>query len=172
LQNWIKDAEARTEQFRQYGAQGPATWILNRGTQIPQGAIAAGEEHGKPLYSCRAFYEGGIQPGKASEAFKKGAIIGYDQEEILLDTYEILVGDERGLRWEEVHGRLNVSALGYTPVEGGREADGTPLYIAQAPYKNGVHPGKVSEKFNGAYIPYGGEEKTIKEYRVLCYNTY
>lgn len=81
---------------------------------------------------------------------------------VQLDTYEILVGNMQGLRWVDAHGHLHVAALGYTPVEGGHEADGTPLYIAKAPYHNAVHPGKASEKFEGALIPYNGTEKVVK----------
>lgn len=66
-----------------------------------------------------------------------------------LDTYEILIGDMRGLKWVDASGKLNLQALNARPVEGGREANGTPLYIAQAPYKGAVHPGKCSEKLDG-----------------------
>ncbi|KAJ7251788.1 carbohydrate-binding module family 12 protein [Mycena haematopus] len=169
LQNWVHDAEARTSQYREFGPRGPATWILNHGKDIPQEAIVVGKEHSWTLYICRAFYDGGIQVGKASEAFQKGAVIGYKHEEIHLGTYEILVGDMNGLRWVDAHGHLNVESLGYTPVEGGKEADGTPLYIAEAPHKGAVHPGKASAKLDGAYIPYDGGEKCVKSYRVLCY---
>jgi hypothetical protein len=52
------------------------------------------------------------------------------------------------LRWVSYSGKLNVANLGYTPVETGcRTADGTPLYIAEAPYENAVHPGKACEDF-------------------------
>ncbi|KAJ6558552.1 carbohydrate-binding module family 12 protein [Mycena vulgaris] len=169
LQNWIHDAEARTATYYREGARSPATWVLNHGKEIPQGAIAVGQEHSWMLYICRAFYEGGIQIGKASDAFQKGAVIGYKHEEIHLETYEILVGDMNGLRWVDASGVLNVSHLGFRPVEGGREDDGTPLYIAEAPHNRAVHPGKASEKLDGAYIPYDGGEKCIKSYRVLCY---
>ncbi|KAJ7039231.1 carbohydrate-binding module family 12 protein [Mycena alexandri] len=169
LQNWIQDAKARTEQYRQIGARSPATWILNHGKQIPQGAIAVGREHNWTLYICRAFYEGGIQIGKASDAFEKGGVIGYRHEEIQVGTYEILIGDMNGLRWVDASGPLDVNNLGYTPVEGGREPDGTPLYIAEAPYNGAVHPGKASKNLDGAYIPYDGTEKNVKSYRVLCY---
>ncbi|KAK7057408.1 carbohydrate-binding module family 12 protein [Favolaschia claudopus] len=169
LQNWIHEAEVRTAEFRQYGPRGPATWVLNHGKNIPQGAIAVGKEKSWTLYICRAFYEGGIQVGKASDAFQKGAVIGYQHEEIQLGTYEILIGDMNGLRWVDAQGRLNVGNLGYRPVEGGREDDGTPLYIAEAPHNGAVHPGKASEKLDGAYIPYDGGEKCVKSYRVLCY---
>ncbi|KAJ7675116.1 hypothetical protein B0H17DRAFT_1161714 [Mycena rosella] len=177
LQNWIHDAEARTAQFRQYGPRSPATWILNHGKNIPQGAIAVGQEHSWTLYICRAFYEGFsnrdahglLEVGKASDAFQKGGVIGFKHDEIHVDTYEILVGDINGLRWVDASGRLDVSGLGFRPVEGGREADGTPLYIAEAPHKGAVHPGKASEKLDGAYIPYDGGETNVKSYRVLCY---
>ncbi|KAJ6603116.1 hypothetical protein B0H10DRAFT_2229874 [Mycena sp. CBHHK59/15] len=119
LQNWVKDAEARTDVFYRHGPRSPATWILNHGKEIPQGAIEVGQEHSWKLYICRAFYEGGIQIGKASDVFQKGAVIGYKHEEIQLGTYEILVGDMNGLRWVDASGVLDVSHLGYKPVEGG-----------------------------------------------------
>ncbi|CAK5281425.1 unnamed protein product [Mycena citricolor] len=162
LQNWVHDAEVRAEKFRNYGPQSPATWVLNRGKNIPQGAIAVGQEHSWTLYICRAYHEGGILIGKASDAFKKGAVIGYRHEEVHLDIYEILLGDMNGLRWVPAQGRLNVASLGFRPVEGGKEASGTPLYIAEAPYNGAVHPGKASEDLDGAYIPYDGTEKCVK----------
>ncbi|KAF7362069.1 Carbohydrate-binding module family 12 protein [Mycena venus] len=170
LQNWVHDAEARTAQYRQYGPSGPATWILNQGKNIPQEAIVVGQEKSWTLYICRAFYDGGIQVGKASDAFQKGGVIGYKHEEIHVGTYEILVGDMNGLRWVDTSGHLNVDSLGYRPVEGGREPDGTPLYVASAYHHDAVHPGKASRNLEGAYIPYDGGEKCVKSYRVLCYN--
>jgi Protein of unknown function (DUF3421) len=69
-----------------------------------------------------------------------------------LDTFEVLVGDMDGLRWVPFSGRLNVQALGYTPVEGGMENDGTPLYIVKAPFNGFTHPGKTSEKLDGTTV--------------------
>ncbi|KAJ7647514.1 carbohydrate-binding module family 12 protein [Roridomyces roridus] len=169
LSNWIREAEARTAQFYEYGPRGPATWVLSKEKQIPANAILVGREHSWNLFICRAFYEGGIQVGKASNAFKHGAVVGYKHEEIHLGVYEVLVGDMNGLRWVDWTGRLDLSQLGHRPVEGGRERDGTPLYIAEAPYNDAVHPGKASEKLDGAYIPYDSTEKKVESYRVLCY---
>ncbi|KAF7321501.1 Carbohydrate-binding module family 12 protein [Mycena kentingensis (nom. inval.)] len=169
MQNWLHDAEQRTLAFRQNGPRSAATWILNKGKSIPDNAILVGKEKSWNLYICRAFFDGGVQVGKASDVFKKGAVIGYENEEHHLDTYEILIGDMNGLRWVPAEGRLNVNNLGYKPVEGGRENDGTPLYIAQAPHKDATHPGKASEKLDGAYIPFDGEEVCVRSYRVLCY---
>lgn len=58
----------------------------------------------------------------------------------------------RGLRWVDASGRLDVSSLGARPVEGGRESDGTALYIAEAPHKGAVHPGKASAKLDGTLV--------------------
>jgi len=168
LSNWLNDAQARTNAYFQNPTPAP-TWILNKGKRIPNNAILVGREKSWNLYICRAYYEGGKQIGKASDVFQKGAVIGYKHEEIQLDTYEILVGDMNGLVWIPARGRLNVNALGHRPVEGGHEDDGTLLYIAEAPHQGAVHPGKCSEKLDGAYIPYGGHEECITEYRVLCY---
>ncbi|KAF8626837.1 hypothetical protein AX15_004668 [Amanita polypyramis BW_CC] len=166
--NWIADAQARTNKFNQYGPDGPATWILAHGQNIPKGAVIISNEP-YAMHACRAYVDGGIQLGKASAQFQKGGVIGYKNEEIHFDEYEILLGDTRGLRWVSVSGRIDISNLGVRPVEGGRENDGTPLYIIRAYYKDAVHPGKTSSKLNGAYIPWGGKEKEVHEYEVLCY---
>ncbi|GLB37266.1 putative protein of unknown function (DUF3421) [Lyophyllum shimeji] len=168
---WVNEARMRAEQFNRNGPQGPATWLLTQGKDIPRYAIEVGREHSAPLYICRAYWDGGKQVGKASTALEKGAVVGYKHKEHHTDVYEILLGDMNGLRWVPAHGKVNVSALGYRPVEGGHEKDGTPLYVIKAMYDGIYHPGKASATLDGAYIPYGGTEKNIKEYQVLCYNS-
>jgi hypothetical protein len=168
--NWIDEARARTDALRRQGRQGPTVWVLTHGKSIPSGAIVTGQERGRNLYSSRTFHEGALVVGKASEEFHKGGLIGYGDDEIEVDEFEVLVGDMSHLRWVSTSGRLNVASLGYRPVEGGHEKNGTPVYIARAPHKEATQPGKVSEELDGAYITYGGKEKVIKEYQVLCYN--
>ncbi|TFY81626.1 hypothetical protein EWM64_g2391 [Hericium alpestre] len=170
LQGWLKEAQDRTNLYRRNGPQGPTTWVLVQGKDIPPGALVGGQEHGQPLYIARAFIDGGLQVGKASQRFSKGGVFGFRHKEIELPTYEVLLGDPRAVRWIPAHKTLSVQNLeGLRPVEGGREDDGTPLFIAQADAHGGVHPGKCSEKLGGAYISYGGTEEEQKNYRVLCY---
>ena len=117
-------------------------------------------------------------PGKACDWFQKGAVIGYEKKEIQvssyysdshahyflivlnvshlqLDTYEILVGDANAVKWVDVRGSFNLNSLGASPVKGGEENNGTPLYIAQAPYGDSdpidVHPGKIAEGLDGEF---------------------
>lgn len=85
------------------------------------------------------------------------------------------------MRWVEDHGHLNPEKLGARPVEGGRDGDGTPLYIAQAHIEGSLQPGKCSTRLDGksyqcnsyiptliddtlclgAFIPWGGTEKRV-----------
>jgi len=171
LQNWMTDAQGRTQEFHSQGSKGSVNWVLSHGINIPNGAFVGGQDSdGSPLYVTRTYFEGGIHPGKLSPNFKKGAIIGYDDEEIEVENYEILIADPNAVRWTDASHPFSIQALGGArPVEGGREADGTPLYIVQAPYKGGTHPGKTSEKLRGADITYGGDEKIVNPFRVLVH---
>ncbi|KAJ1975232.1 hypothetical protein H4R35_003242 [Dimargaris xerosporica] len=53
-------------------------------------------------------------------------------------------------------------------VQGGREKDGKPLYIARQWYKGGLHPGKAAPHLDGFYMCYDSKEIQLKEYFVLC----
>jgi len=165
---WLTEARAKKDVFFRDGPRGPVTWVLTEGKDIPQGAILVSNDP-HSMYSCRAHIDGGIQLGRASREFQKGGIIGYRNDEIQVEQYEILLGDMRGLRWVSCHGAVDVRSLGAEPVEGGKENDGTPLYVTRAYYKEAVLPGKASPKLDGAYVTWHGKEKSVKEYEVLCY---
>jgi Protein of unknown function (DUF3421) len=55
----------------------------------------------------------------------------------------------------------------------GREADGTPLWVARSPgatdpfFLNSIQPGKVRPGFGAAMIPFGGTEVAVGDYDVL-----
>jgi len=168
--NWLQEARVRRDNYHRHGSNDPVTWVLTRGQDIPKGAILVGREKSWNLYICRAFYDGGVLLGKASEGFQNGGVLGYNNKEVFVEEYEVLLGDMSRLRWVPCSGKINVASLGLTPVVGGKAPDGTPLYVVEAPYKDAVHPGKASESKEGAYIAYDGKEVHIREYRVLCYN--
>ncbi|OBZ69044.1 hypothetical protein A0H81_11214 [Grifola frondosa] len=190
LQGWLREAQARTQRYHQLGPEGPVSWILVEGKTIPSGAIPGGEERGQPLYICRAFHDGSIRAypaaraharadclcvcvfaevGKASSVFQHGAVIGYAHKEIHVRPSLCVLRRHARATLGGRAGHLNLGRLGARPVEGGREADGTPLYVAQAHHHNAIHPGKASEKLGGAFIPFDGTEKSVEDYRVLCY---
>jgi len=146
---------------------------LNEGHNIPREAIQGGGENGHPLYICRAYFEGGVHVGKASPNFAKGALIGWGGQEIEMGTYEILIGDSRAIRWLDVHGGFAPEHVQqYRPVEGGHEIDGRPIFVGQGLIdggRGGTHPGKIQLGGSGVLIPYGGEERELHDYKILCY---
>ncbi|KAK9765437.1 hypothetical protein K7432_006252 [Basidiobolus ranarum] len=53
-------------------------------------------------------------------------------------------------------------------IQGGRENDGKPLYIARTNYRGGVHLGKTAPHLKGIAIGYDGKEISLPTYEVLC----
>ncbi|KAI8820723.1 uncharacterized protein EV422DRAFT_529892 [Fimicolochytrium jonesii] len=172
-QNWEQDAHRRQGEYLEAVKANktlpPVQWVLTEGNSIPQGAIPGGKDvDGTTLYIARAFHNGGVHIGKASSKLKDGAHISYSGKEIAVQKYEILLGFENAVRWIDGEGRLN--KRDYKMVEGGRESDGTPIYIGQAHLHGAVTPGKVGESIeNGCSVAFDDDEKFEKHYRFLTY---
>jgi hypothetical protein len=137
-----------------------AFWRSATNGQVPDGAIACGKEaNGTILYVARAGYQGGVHPGKVRPEFD-AANISYDGNEVKVNPYEVLIG--KGKWVTATNGEIPDGAIIC-----GKEADGTPLYVARASYQGGVHPGKVRKEFGAANISYGGNEVKVNPYEVL-----
>jgi hypothetical protein len=81
---------------------------------------------------------------------------------IQLNRFEVLLGDTRAIRWVSFEGQLDLQQLGARPVEGGREANGAPLYIGRVRYHNGTHVAKIGEHLPAAHLAFGGTEVLIE----------
>lgn len=66
------------------------------------------------------------------------------------------------MHWEHLRGRFVPQNLYNVPVDGGREANGTPIAIARAEKDGWIIPGKASANVDGANIAYHGKEKRIE----------
>ncbi|KAJ3045774.1 hypothetical protein HDV00_007900 [Rhizophlyctis rosea] len=172
--NWRQEAAERQKAFLEAVQKNeklpPTSWILTEGNNIPQGALIGGNEaDGRPLYIARAFHKNGVHVGKAAHHLEDGAHIAYGGKEISKSAYEVLCGFENAVKWVDGHKKLKLDE-GMNLVEGGKEGDGTPLFIAQALHKDSIVPGKCGPHLDdGAMIPYGGDECTCKNYRYLVY---
>jgi len=60
------------------------------------------------------------------------------------------------------------NTTGPRPVDGGREADGTPLYIALGVVNGGRVPGKAGHHLGGASVAFGGSEIGSENAEILC----
>ncbi|KAJ2709198.1 hypothetical protein H4R19_004374 [Coemansia spiralis] len=75
-------------------------------------------------------------------------------------------GSMRRLQWvSAVDGHIPPNA-----VQGGAEADGSPLFVARVAYKGGLHPAKVGHHLGagGCNLGWGHKEIAVNEYQVLC----
>jgi hypothetical protein len=141
-----------------------AIWTSASNGGIPYGAIVAGyEADGPNLYLARAYYQGGLHPGKVGAGV---AHISWGGKEVTVPYYEVFCGIREGsYTWVHASGG-NIPS---DAIEVGYEADGPILYAARAYYQGGLHPGKIEHGFGGANIPWGGKEISVQEYEVLCW---
>lgn len=134
-------------------------WVnMATGDRLPMNAVVGGSQPvpRATLYICRANYRGGVHPGKL---YHGRCNIGWGGEEISLTQYQVLTS-RVSLGWvADSFGGIPTNAIA-----GGYQHDG-PLYICQARFHGGLHPGKVvGENCN---IGWGGREEIIPHYNVL-----
>lgn len=135
-------------------------WVtIDRGDPLPSDIVTGGYQSRPPatLYICRAPYRGGAHPGKV---FHGACNFSWGGDEIVVTSrYEVLTS-RHALHWA-------AGSYGSVPpfaIEGGYQHDG-PLYICQARYRGGMHPGKLYKE--ACLIGWGGREVAIPEYYVL-----
>ena len=115
------------------------------------------------LYVCRGNHKNSIHPGKL---WKSNCLIPWGGSEILLDKFEVMTTKPGNLQLKWV-----APYAANMPVQGGYNDmvegfGGYPQPICRAPYKGGVHPGKLWK--GSCLIPWSGKEIIIKSgYEVL-----
>lgn len=144
-------------------AAGGFTEIGSSGA-IPAGAKAAGREaDGTRLYLARVAYAGGMHPGKWRKGWTSAAI-SYGGAEVWARNPAVwtgmLSGGSDGI-WLLPDSALNASAIGW-------EADQTRLFAARAAIDGGIHIGKWRRDWAKASISYGGQERWVSNFEVLC----
>jgi hypothetical protein len=134
-------------------------WKKGRGLPITLDATASGYEGEKQSFIARAEHGGGVHPGKYVIGF--GCFIPYFGAEVLKDEFEYYTGP---VQWVKTSGH-NIPA---NAVVGGKEQDGTLLYIGRVLYEGMMIPGKISARVGkGIYFPYNGKEIELPDYEIL-----
>lgn len=138
-------------------------WVPGSGSSVPSNAVPGGVDRGTRLYVARASHAGSLVPGKLHPTYKNVYVSYGGNEHAKGSGYEILTGE--GFQWKAAeNGRVPQGA-----VQGGREANGTPLYVARAKVDGVDSIGKVNTTHNSCYLPYGGKEHSVKRYEVLVH---
>ena len=140
-------------------------WLPAANGAVPPNAIIGGSEPGRTLPVCRAIHNKGVHPGKV---VGKNCNFGYGGKEVLAPQYDVLVGNPAVLnkspqlvRWIAAQGGQVPPGAFFGAYEPGRPI----LPICQAPYKGGVHVGKVVA--GNCNFGYGGLEVLSPQYAVL-----
>jgi hypothetical protein len=147
-------------------------WKLASSGEVPANAVVGGYEAPAPgqlagpaLYYCRAFLgttsTSYWQLGKIRPEFG-ACLIPYGGKEVPATDYNVLV---QGIPYASV-----TASNGVVPpdaIRGGRDDDGTDLYICNAFFMGGQHPGKLRSDFGGCDVSWGGTEHVVTTYQVL-----
>jgi len=130
-------------------ANAQENWVYEKGGAVPLDAVAGGAEgNGTLIYICRAFYSGGVHPGRVRPG-TGGCHIGWGGTEHVIPFYEVLVPE-----WASAsNGSVPTGAYPY-----GEEANAGPFLYSCRGYLNGsMHPGKVRVGLPGCSIGWGGK---------------
>jgi hypothetical protein len=131
---------------------------------VPSNAMPFGYDGpgGPTLYACRAFLgTSGFQLGKVRPGLGACKIPANGKENTVYD-YQVLT-NSLPLVTQSINGaRPPAQAL-----LAGYDNDNTPLYVCQAPYNGGLHPGKTRPEWANCLISYSGKEVHLASYSVL-----
>jgi hypothetical protein len=129
---------------------------MRTNSPLPRNAVIGGGQSDADFYVCRAYYNGGLHPGKL---YRDHCNIGWGGREIINDHYEVLVSSRR-LHWIPASN----GAIPSGAIEGGY-SNGGRIYICQADYNGGTHSGKIVGQ--NCNFGWGGSEISIPYYNVL-----
>ncbi|XP_018321824.1 uncharacterized protein LOC108734675 [Agrilus planipennis] len=147
-------------------------WVPSGGGNIPFGAVEGGRtSDGELLYIGRVWHDGAHTVGKIHPTHRC-LYIPFNCTEMSFSEYEVLV-----LRTQQ----FNMSGPSYywmewtadrpvppTAVSGGKDADGSPIYVGRALHERDWIPAKVIPDRKVAYVPFAGGEHVKTKFQILC----
>lgn len=136
-------------------------WIPAANGDVPPAAVKVGRAaDGDFLYPGRGHHEGSLTVGKVHPSH--GCLyIPYGDEEVKLTEYEVLTQPDQWIA-------ATADSMPEDALEGGRDADGDPIYVGRV-FKDGdLMPAKVIPNKGGAYVAFGSEEHKVENFQVLA----
>lgn len=128
-------------------------------------AVVGGYDvNGETLYVGRALLSGDILPGKIVPSHHTCYVPWGGKEHAVRDYQVLTLTGDIQLDW--IH-----ASNGHYPsgaIEGGMTGNGEKLFIGRAHHHGSHCIGKVHPNHHTLYIPFGGNEVSVKNYEVLC----
>nr|CDS33871.1 protein of unknown function DM9 [Hymenolepis microstoma] len=139
-----------------------AKWL--KGSEVPDGAIEVDDG----IFIARGCVNREQIPGKYVSKYGT-CYVSYDGKEHELSDCEILCDTcipSGGCcyEWRDDCG----GSVPKNAIAAGMASDGEPLFICRAKVNGEKCVGKVHNGHDCAYLPYGGKEHSVEEYKVLC----
>jgi len=150
-----------------YEAMGPHwEWSYDGGLGGPSPYQGGTDSDNQPLFVCRAYYQGGLHPGKLKSGV--GCYIPYGGNEILLNNYQVLQDD-----LPMTHDYNHYSEYSWLDIRGGYEANQTTyLTLCVAYYNDGsTQPGKYSSADHNCHFSYAGREMLASYFDLVFLRT-
>jgi hypothetical protein len=140
-----------------------SAWTPATDGAIPAGAVPYGEEHGNPLYICRATDDrsGSVHPGKVGNGIQ-GCDYPFGGQEITAQSYEVLTNPS------DFGEQMVATPYPFSAMPIGADIGGTPLYSCAVSFNGATQLGKTQLSWSGCDISYGGAEILVHaSYTVL-----
>jgi len=142
-----------------------AYWVHGSNGSIPNYAILSGSDKGGvSMYTCRAWYNSDLVPGKLT-VVNGGCMIAYKGQEVKITDYDVAVGD--GAFFPTIGSTFN---LYDDSVEGGIVTSQLKLlYVCRAAIEGNMSVGKLED--TKCWISYGGGQQTFAfgTYQILLH---
>jgi len=140
-------------------AQMPQGWVpFSEGMLGPRIASAGTMPDGMPVFVCSAWHNGGFHPGLTG-MWTDSCILGFGGREVQVPGFRVYTGRAN---WAAFRGEVPRNA-----VEGGQEADGTPLYVCRARQDGAVFAGKYRPGFRGCNVGDQGREIAMAPFDLM-----
>lgn len=134
---------------------------------VPKMAFNGGvDSNGEKLYVARTIHRGDLTPGKLAPSHGV-TYIPYDGREYCHREYEVLVSDCI-LEWVACTAPCRLPP---GSIQAGKTKDGEPLYIARAPHRDSMTPGKFQLSKQACFLSWGGREHRHEAFEVLACHT-
>lgn len=138
-------------------------WKKGSDGHVPSHAVQGGWDLEDAIYIGRAEHDGDVIPGKIVPSHGC-CYVSFGGEEHKKHSYRVLTNPD-GCVGEWVH--ASDGAVPSGAIQGGKTADGEPLFIGRAHHEGTLTVGKVHPSNGCLYVPFGGEEHKKHEYEVL-----
>ena len=143
-------------------------WVQVRPGELPAHPVVGGTEYtGEVLYVARGRVGQGVTPGKIRQSWRD-CHVPYGGKEHHVGNYEVLNNPRysRGLRWVKTSGSRKPDGA----IQGGNEADGTPLYVGRVMMQDGhMIPGKINFRNGKCYVCFADKEHEFThDFYCLC----